>query len=88
VILKKLQQRTKGVIWRYDNIERRIEGRITVRDYPGILNVVLKSFRHTQAAIILFFGLTSSGLLRVPNSTIFPLFHLSFFLFASFIHGC
>ncbi|KAG1908473.1 Sm-like ribonucleoprotein [Suillus fuscotomentosus] len=31
VIFKNLQQRTKVVIWLYDNIEMRIEGRIIVR---------------------------------------------------------
>jgi len=32
VIFKNLQQRTKVVVWLYDNIEMRIEGRIVVRD--------------------------------------------------------
>ncbi|THH01521.1 hypothetical protein EW026_g1199 [Hermanssonia centrifuga] len=35
VIFKNLQQKTKVVIWLYDNIEMRIEGRIIVRvPYP------------------------------------------------------
>ncbi|TFY72236.1 hypothetical protein EVG20_g759 [Dentipellis fragilis] len=34
VIFKNLQQRAKVVIWLYDNIEMRIEGRIIVRASP------------------------------------------------------
>jgi len=39
VIFKNLQQRTKVVIWLYDNIEMRIEGRIT--GFDEFMNVVL-----------------------------------------------
>jgi len=39
IIFKNLQQRTKVVIWLYDNIEMRIEGRIT--GFDEFMNVVL-----------------------------------------------
>jgi len=39
VIFKNLQQRTKVVIWLYDNIEMRLEGRIT--GFDEFMNVVL-----------------------------------------------
>jgi len=39
VIFKNLQQRTKVVIWLYDNVEMRIEGRIT--GFDEFMNVVL-----------------------------------------------
>jgi small nuclear ribonucleoprotein E len=41
VIFKNLQQRTKVVIWLYDNIEMRIEGRITVRVLLDVPNIML-----------------------------------------------
>lgn len=39
VIFKNLQQRTKVVIWLYDNIEMRIEGRII--GFDEFMNVVI-----------------------------------------------
>ncbi|KAI0296704.1 Sm-like ribonucleoprotein [Russula brevipes] len=39
VIFKNLQQRSKVIIWLYDNIEMRLEGRIT--GFDEFMNVVL-----------------------------------------------
>ncbi|KAL4068382.1 hypothetical protein V8B97DRAFT_904164 [Scleroderma yunnanense] len=39
VIFKNLQQRTKVVIWLYDNVEMRIEGRII--GFDEFMNVVM-----------------------------------------------
>jgi len=39
VIFKNLQQRAKVIVWLYDNIEVRIEGRIT--GFDEFMNVVL-----------------------------------------------
>ena len=45
-------QRTKVVIWLYDNIEMRIEGRIVVRDLTKLSQLCAGRGRHEQWAFL------------------------------------
>jgi hypothetical protein len=79
-VLTLTHQRTKVVIWLYDNIEMRIEGRITVRVLLDVLNIMLNLYRHARRPTPYFFlfPVLSSARLRISRAP-FPLLFVSSF---------
>lgn len=79
-VLTLTHQRTKVVIWLYDNIEMRLEGRITVRVLLDVPNIMLNLYRHARRPTpsFFFFPVLSSPRLCISRAPFPPLFVSSF----------